>query len=198
MQWFTDFTVLEKVYFIVGCIFGLLLIVQIILLSVGAASGGDIDVDGDGEIDVEGDIDGGSFFTIRGMIAFFSVGAWVGLAASVGLPENLWWVSILIALAAGFLAQLGMYFAVRLVLKQQCSGTVRLNALVGKTATVYVSVPASRSGRGKVTLTAQGRYMELDAVTEEAERIPVDTMIEIVAMENECALVRTKPKESTE
>lgn len=63
--------------------------------------------------------------------------------------------------------------------------------LVGATATVYVSIPENRSGRGKITLTAQGRYMELDAVTD-GERIPVDSSVEITEYSEDFAVVTKK------
>ena len=51
--------------------------------------------------------------------------------------------------------------------------------LIGKEASVYVSIAPSRTGRGKIVLTAQGAYTELDAVTDETERIPVDERVVI-------------------
>lgn len=44
---------------------------------------------------------------------------------------------------------------------------------------MYVSIAPSRSGRGKIVLTAQGAYTELDAVTDDTDRIPVDERVVI-------------------
>ena len=60
--------------------------------------------------------------------------------------------------------------------------------LVGATATVYVSIPGQRSGRGKITCTAQGQYMEIDAMTD-GERIPVDSLVEIREYNEDFAVV---------
>ena len=76
----------------------------------------------------------------------------------------------------------------RTIYKMQSSGTFQPEKLVGRRATVYVSVPEKRSGRGKITLNAQGKFMELDAMTD-GERLSVDDPVEIVATENECMLV---------
>ena len=81
----------------------------------------------------------------------------------------------------------------RAMYKMQYNGTMQPEKLVGKRATVYISIPAERSGRGKITLTAQGRYMELDAMTD-GEKLVTDESVEIVATENECAVVKRAEK----
>ena len=45
------------------------------------------------------------------------------------------------------------------------SGTIKTEAAVDRTAEVYVTIPASYKGRGKVTVELQGRTVELAAVT---------------------------------
>ncbi len=82
----------------------------------------------------------------------------------------------------------------RAMLKLQYNGALQTDKLVGKRATVYVSVPAARSGRGKITLNAQGRYLELDAVTD-GDKLITDEVVEIISTENECTVVkRVEPK----
>ena len=100
------------------------------------------------------------------------------------------WVSIFPALVLGAAALAIVVVALRAMQKLQCNGAVQIEKLIGQTATVYVSVPPSRSGRGKITLTAQGRFMELDAVTDGEERLAVDEVVEIVSTENECTVVK--------
>ena len=79
----------------------------------------------------------------------------------------------------------------RAMLKLQSNGAFQPEKLVGKSATVYVSIPAERSGRGKITLTAQGKFMELDAMTDGA-RLTVDEAVEIISNENECMVVKVE------
>lgn len=74
----------------------------------------------------------------------------------------------------------------------QDNGTLVMEKIVGKTATVYVSIPPKRSGRGKVTMTAQGRFTEFDAVSDEEERIPVDETVEVVEVVGDCLIVKRK------
>lgn len=186
-EWFEQLTALEQVYLWLGVAATAFMLVQIILMCF-SAFGGDLDLDGDGEIDVDTDA-GVSLFTVKSITAFFAVGAWAGLLTCALVADALQWLSIVVALAAGIAAWAVVIVIMRAILKLQCNGAVQPEKLVGLRATVYVSVPAARGGRGKVTLNAQGRYMELDAVTD-GEKLSVDAAVEIVATENECAVVR--------
>jgi membrane protein implicated in regulation of membrane protease activity len=179
---------LEQIYFWLGIVSTILLIVQIILLSL-SSFGGDIDIDGDGDIDVDTD-SGISLFSLKSITAFFAVGSWVGLLVCALIAESLQWVSIICAVVAGVLAMLAVVLILKAMLKLQCSGNLVPEKLVGQHATVYVSIPPARSGRGKITLTAQGKYMELDAMTDSTERLACDEAVEISSCENDCIVVK--------
>lgn len=192
-EWYTSMTVLEQVYFWIAAVASVLLIVQIILLIV-SFGGGDLDADGDFDMDGDADTDGGlSVFTIKGLVAFFALGGWCGFATASFLPGNIW-APILVSVAAGMIALLGVGFALKGISKLQCEGTLETEKLVGKQANVYVSIPANRGGRGKITLTAQGRYMEIDAVTE-GDRLSVDEAVVIVGYTDDYAVVERAGKE---
>ncbi len=187
-EWYSSLSVLGQVYLWLAVIATVFLVVQIILLCF-SAFGGDLDLDGDGDIDVDGDA-GVSIFTVKSITAFFAVGGWAGLLVYSLVNETLIWVSIPVALVAGCAAMAIVALIIKAMLKLQSNGAVQTEKLVGKRATVYVAIPAKRGGRGKITLDAQGRYMELDAVTDGDNRLLCDEVVEIVATENECTVVK--------
>ena len=193
MQWIQSLGVLGQIYFWVAIAATALLIVQIAMMLFSFGGGdADIDLDGDGVPDgaeMDADASGVSIFTVKGLTAFFTIGAWVGLLCIVTFPENLKLLSLLPALVCGFAAMIGMAFSMRAMLKLQESGNLQKESLIGKTATVYISIQPSRSGRGKITLTAQGQYMELDAVTDETEKLSVDEKVLIKEYSNGTAVV---------
>ena len=186
IEWYSTLTVLEQVYFWLGIVATVFLIIQIVMLCF-TSYGGDVDLDGDGDIDVDMD-SGVSIFTVKSLTAFFAVGSWAGLLTCALIADNLQWVSAIVALVSGAAAFALVVLLMRFIYKMQSSGTFQPEKLVGRRATVYVSVPEKRSGRGKITLNAQGKFMELDAMTD-GERLSVDDPVEIVATENECMLV---------
>lgn len=186
-EWFLGLSALEQVYFWLGIVSTVFLVIQIILMCC-SSFGGDVDLDGDGDIDVDMD-SGVSIFTVKSITAFFAMGSWTGLFMCAVAP-NIKWLSVIIAIIVGAIAMAVVVIALKALTKLQCNGAVQVDKLIGQRATVYVSVPPTRSGRGKITITAQGRFMELDAVTDSEERLAVDTVVEIVATENECTVVK--------
>ena len=179
MTWFKDFCGLEWTYFVIACIGTLFLFVQIVMMIIGAESGDadlDTDTDGDGALDSHTDT-GMSLFTTKGLTAFFAIGGWTGIVMlTCGVNTA---VSIVVSIVAGLVAYIVVWFVIRMILRLQEDGTADYNSAVGKVATVYVSVPPKREGRGKITLVLQGRYTEADAVTDEEEKIPVDAQVVI-------------------
>ncbi|MDE7453311.1 MAG: hypothetical protein K2N22_02765 [Clostridia bacterium] len=187
-EWFQNLSVMEHIYLWLGVAATVFLIIQIIMMCF-SSFGGDVDIDGDGEIEVDTD-SGVSIFTVKSVTAFFAVGSWAGLLTCALTSGKLQWLSILFAVIAGAAAMAVVVVLVRAILKLQCNGAVQIEKLIGKNATVYVSIPSSRGGRGKITLTAQGRYLEIDAMTDSEEKLGVDESVEIVATENDCAVVK--------
>lgn len=67
-----------------------------------------------------------------------------------------------------------------------------MEKIVGKTATVYVSIPPKRSGARQSHHDGAGRFTEFDAVSDEEERIPVDETVEVVEVVGDCLIVKRK------
>lgn len=187
-EWFLHLSVMEQIYFWLGIVSTLFMIVQIILMCV-SSFGGDVDIDGDGDIDVDTD-SGVSIFTVKSITAFFAVGSWSGLLTCALVSHKLHWLSLIVAFVAGAAAMALMVLLLRAIVKLQCNGAFKLEKTVGKRATVYVSIPPSRGGHGKITMNAQGKFVEIDAITDGEEKLSVDEEVEIISTENECALVR--------
>lgn len=192
-DWLKSLSGLEIAYFIIACIGTVALLIQIILMLIGAGGEADADfdtdTDGDGSLDTHTDT-GVSLFTVKGLTAFFAIGGWTGmlmLSYNVGVA-----ITVPVSVVAGLAAYFIVWALIRLVLKLQEDGTLNYASAIGQTATVYVSIPASRTGRGKITLVLQGRYTELDAVTDETERIPVDCAVEITEQAGDAFVVRKK------
>jgi hypothetical protein len=119
-----------------------------------------------------------SLFTVRGIIGFFAVGSWVGLAVSQSGVHPI--LALLAALASGFLAMYIVAYLYSLMLKFQADGTLRVNESIGQIGKVYLTVPPKGQGTGKINILIQERYVELEAITESAEAIKTEEMIRVV------------------
>jgi len=126
-------------------------------------------------------------FTIRGIVAFFALGGWAGLAAlAAGIPV-IW--AIWIAVLAGIIALMLASIAIRLALKMQDSGNINLSNALEQNAEVYITIPPSRSQTGKVIMLLQERFVELDAVTDCETEIKPKTIVEVVGLADKNQLV---------
>lgn len=179
---------METFYLICVGLGGSLIVLQALasLLGIGgdhADHGFDHDVDhdlgGDG-LEHGGDWFLGllSFRTICSAVLFFGLGGMIALyynAAPIG--------AFFSALMAGGLALYLVAQAMRMMSRLKADGTVRVNKALGQTGTVYLRVPANKSGPGKVTLNLQNRTVELEAYTS-SDELPTGTPIQVVAVLN--------------
>ena len=185
-KWWNGMNAFEHVYFIIACIATVALIVQVILLLAGLHDG---DLDFDGDTDFDADAGGGlSLFTIKGLIAFFAIGGWVGLIVSTSGGHVA--VAVLGSIAAGAAALFGVGFVLRAMYRMTSQGNLDYGNAVGKTATVYVTVPADMDGRGKITLMLQGKFSEIDAMTRESQPIHTDAPVEVLEVMGDVLIVR--------
>jgi hypothetical protein len=183
---------LMTAYLLCAVIGGTILVIQTILIAVGAGSDGDADVDAD--VDA-GDLHDGdvshdpvdahgadsflkifSFKTLVAFVTFFGLG---GLASAKGGTADT--PSILIALGAGVAALFIVAYLMGALSRLQSKGNVDLKNAVGKAAKVYLLVPGDRSGAGKVMVAVQGRKVEARAVTAGAP-IPTGAEVRVVGV----------------
>ena len=187
-MWWSTLSLLQKIFFCVACASTLLLLIQIIMMIVGFGSDGDLDTDGiDGDVDgfeeatdgltLDSDV-GLSLFTVKTLSSFFAIGGWVGFAVSDlgNLP------AILIALLSGTIALVGMAFIMKRLASLQSDGNINYSNAIGKIANVYLTIPANNGGSGKINLTLQERFIEANAITNDAEEIKTGAMVKIVSI----------------
>lgn len=116
--------------------------------------------------------------SLRSIIAFLSIGCWVGYTLCYStLPVA---AIIVIAVACGFLAACGVAGAIIGMEKLQSNGNIVAANAVGKIGTVYLTIPAKRAGFGKVNILVQERYAEYNAITDGSEPIPTAAEIRVV------------------
>lgn len=177
LAWWNSLSEVSKIFSAVAIPATAIMLIQTLLLFFGV--GADTDIDGDGIPDDVGDA-GFSMFSLRALVAFFSVGGWAGLVSNCyRLPLA---ASVAISLAAGAAAFLGMALLFRNAMKLQDSGNIELSGAVGKTGRVYIPVPPRGEGRGKINLTLQNRLCEIEAICEEEAAIPTGESVVVLSL----------------
>jgi hypothetical protein len=76
--------------------------------------------------------------------------------------------------------------------KLQHSGTLNISNAMNMTGEVYLTIPASKKGMGKVQIKIQGALRELEAMTDENEEIPTGRAIQVTGItQSDILIVRT-------
>jgi hypothetical protein len=198
---------LTTVYLVAAVIGGTILVCQFVLSLVGMGhDGGDVGHSMGGDFHGDTHVGGGfhgdhsvdghhtdadqhsdsthlfavvSFRTLVAAAAFFGV---TGLATlNGGLPAT---TSLVLAIVAGGFAMYGMYWLLRLIAGFSSAGNEQIDNAIGLAATVYVPIPATGKGAGKVQLSMQNRIVEYQAVTDDAQPLKTGEIVEVVGIKN--------------
>ena len=139
---------------------------------------GDTDHDASGNIDSAIDSDQGmpfQFFTLKNMTAFFTILGWSGIACvNAGLGNVL---IVLISVLCGLIMMVIMSSIFYFMSKLVETGNLDIKNAINKTGSVYIPIPASRKGQGKIQVKVQSALRELDAITDETENIKTGTIV---------------------
>jgi hypothetical protein len=118
-----------------------------------------------------------TFQTLVAAVAFFGI---AGKAAQSADLSDV--TSLIIALGTGVAAMYGVYYMIRGLHKFNADGTVQIGRAIGQPATVYIPIPASNSGAGKVQMNLQNRIIEFQAMTHHQERLPSGAKVKVIGV----------------
>ena len=154
----------------------------ILRLLIALFFGGDGDIDGD-LADTGGGDGAFNLFSILSILAFFMGAGWMGLTCRVDWGLN----SVVSAAAAtGFGFALMVMASGMMAFARKLSRTVQYDpaTAVGRTATVYMTIPAKGDGRGKIQVNVSGRLMTMDAIST-SDRLAEFSSVTVVAVRDD-------------
>lgn len=213
--WWGGLDIFSQILYCISIPSTLILIIQTILIIAGFGDSGPdtnlSDTSGldlpDGGVDfdvgtdlsgIDGDVSGHDvgnpadagamrLFTFQGIITFLCVFAWSAILTYMGTN------SILLSLLVGFVLGAGAMFGVAKIIQASAklaqNGNINAKNYLGELGTVYLVIPAAEKGRGKVNISLGERYVEFDAITEDADDIPGGTSVRVVDVRSESLLV---------
>lgn len=187
-MWWDNLSTFQQVMFMFAVPATVILIIFLVLMLIGISDDFD-DVDFDIQPESLANIGGLKVFTLRGTLVFFSVGGWVAFILDDGMKAV--WAGLL-GIVAGAIGAFLMALALRAAMKLESVGNLDYHNAIGKNGSVYIRVPKKRSGKGKVNVTFQGRFMEMDAVTDDEEDIHSGLEIEVTGVLNESTVIVSK------
>ena len=186
-----------EVIFIISAVLGTgLFLIRLILMLIGGDAGADVDVDVDVDFDMPEDLDTSigdsdvsfTLLSLHGILSFFMMFGWVGLALRRGIKLEIAW-SIVGGAVAGFVTVWLVALLFSLMMKLQSSGTLNMKNALGKEGTIYLTIPAEGTGQARIGI--QGGLKIFNAVAEDKREIKTDRRIKVVKVVSGNILVVT-------
>ena len=146
-------------------------IIQSIMTFVGMDSETNFDGDFDGDMSADGAGESTPFqlFTFRNLINFMLGFSWTAIALSASTESTT--LMLVGGVVVGVLLVCAVMYLFKWMSGMQQSGTIEPEALVGCKGSVYLTIPAGRTGEGKVQITVRSAIREYNAMTEAPNRV---------------------------
>lgn len=189
IEWWDSLTLPYQVFYGVGILGTVLLVVQLLLMLIGGledvdgADGIDMDVDGMDAVDGPADIEhatGLHILSTRTVVAFMTGFGWTGaFALREGLSLT---VALLLASVVGAVLMWLVFMLMRMLYNLRGSGSLDYRNAVGRIGSVYVRIPPRREGEGQIQIEVQGRLSTTVACTDEDELITSGRQVRVVGL----------------
>ncbi len=159
--WFESLSTLQQVFWVCAGASSLVFIIQFILTLVGMDSVDmDVDVDTGDTMDLGGGL---SLFSVRNLVNFFVGFGWAGVCFESVIPNPT--LLTFVAFIAGVLFVLLFVYLYKQLMKLETDGGFKIEECLNATADVYLRIPATGDGKGKVQVSLKGSIHELDALS---------------------------------
>lgn len=184
-EFFSSMDATQQFYWYVAIGASVIFIIQIIMTFIGADSDTGVDADFDGNLD-SADAPF-QLFSLRNLINFLLGFGWTG-AVLYNAFESKFVVGI-VSFLVGSVFILLFFVIMRFIWKLSEDNTFKMEDTIGKTADVYMNIPASKSGRGKIFVSVKGSSRELYAVTTAGEALKSGSLVKIIGIEGDILVV---------
>jgi hypothetical protein len=184
METLNNLEPLLRTFWYVAILSSLIFVIQTIMTFVGADATDGI------EADFEGDLGSAEaplqIFSLRNLINFLLGFSWTGISFYSTLENRflLITLSFLVGIAFVWL----FFLIINQLRKLAEDNSFKITETLNKTAEVYLTIPETRTGKGKVMVSVRGSFHELPAMTE-GEKIPSGSLVRVARIENDSVLI---------
>ncbi len=187
MEFLTTLEPLLKTFWFTAIPVSLIFIIQTIMTFVGADASDGLHADFNG--DVNSADTPFQLFSFRNLVNFLLGFSWSGISLYGSIQSKL--LLIIVAVIIGCMFVLLFFVIIKQLMRLSEDDSFTMTKTLNKTAEVYLTIPASKSGKGKILVSVGGSVHELDAMTD-GELLPSGATIKIVRIENENILIVEK------
>jgi hypothetical protein len=179
MEIFDNLDTLLKTFWFIAIPASLIFIIQTIMTFMGTDSSDGLQADFDG--DLSGADAPFQLFSLRNLINFLLGFSWTGISFYTTISNKLLLIGL--SLVVGVLFVYLFFLIIRQVQKLAEDNSFKITNTLNKTAEVYLTIPENKKGKGKVMISVNGAYHELEAMTEN-DRIQSGAVVKVVRIES--------------
>jgi hypothetical protein len=178
MEFFTNMEPLLQAFWYIALPATLIFLIQSIMTFAGmdAHDGADADFNSD----LSGTDTPFQLFSLRNLINFLMGFGWAGITCYNTFENKLIVTAIALLVGIGFVAL--FFVIIRQIQKLAEDNSFKVENALNKTCTVYLSIPAGKTGRGKIQISVNGSFQEIEAMTE-GEKIETGSTVRVVKTE---------------
>ena len=197
-NWFSQLDGTMQIFWACAIAASVVFVIQNVLMLMGLGDmDSDVDADVSTDFDVHADVDADtdissghtghegtlgsagifSLFTLRNFINFFLGFGWGGISLAPVIKSS--GLLVLASICCGLLFVAIFVVMLRGILRLESNGAFNIKDCVGKTASVYLRIPAQRQAAGKIQISINGSVQELNAFTD-GDFLPTGTRVRIV------------------
>lgn len=187
METFENLEPLLKAFWLIAIPVSLIFIIQTIMTFIGVDAADGIDADFDG--DMHGGDTPFQLFSLRNMINFLLGFSWSGISFYHVISTPAILITVAFIIGTAFL--LLFFLLMKQIQKLAEDNSFNIHNAIGKTGTVYLRVPGHRAGAGKIQVSINGSFHELEAITD-GEEIPTGNKVRIAGLESSNLIIVIK------
>ncbi len=184
MEILENLDTLLKTFWFVAIPTSLIFIIQTIMTFMGTDSSDGIQADFDG--DLNGADAPFQLFSLRNLINFLLGFSWTGISFYTTISNRP--LLIVLSLIVGVLFVYLFFIIIRQVQKLAEDNSFKITNTLNKTAEVYLTIPENKKGKGKIMISVNGAFHELEAMTEN-NQIQSGSVVKVVRIENNNILI---------
>jgi hypothetical protein len=184
MEFFSNLDPFLKVFWFIAIPASVIFLIQTIMTFAGVDSHDGLSADFDSDFN-HGDTPF-QLFTFRNLINFLLGFSWTGISFYGTFSNKTLIVALAIAIGSAFVG--GFFFIMNQIQKLAEDNSFKIDKTLNQVGSVYLTIPEKKSGKGKVQVSVNGAFHELDAITEN-DKIESSAMVRIVRIESQNLVV---------
>ena len=161
MEYFSELDPILRTFWFIALPASLIFIIQSIMTFMGTDSHDGLNADFDSNF--EGVDAPFQLFSFRNLINFMLGFSWTGISLFHRIESILW--LLLLSFAVGIAFVLLFFVLIKQIQRLAEDNSFKISDCIGKTADVYIPIPENKAGKGKVQISVNGAFHEIDAIT---------------------------------